>query len=499
MVPFWALLWTPPPLPPPPPPPMLADLRSRIASGERVTEAVIVSYRIPWGPGPVELYEFLASDAVPPTLRLRVQFAGGFMPEGVAAAGLARNTTITSLDMSNCPLDGAGLASLGGALRASGRIRALSLRNAPWRHGADVAPIVALLADSSCLTTLDLSACHIGPATATALAGALRVNSTLTSLDLASNSGMVPAGLTSLAAAVLEAPALTHLDVSGLGMDAGCAAQLARLLRCSSTLLSLCAAGNGLYAGGVSALAAALARNSTLTALNIGSNYAGEGGLGALGLALAENSTLVSLVAGTNGPNRGGDMAPFAAGLARARLTSLEIDGCGFRGAAVAHLAGGALRGLRRLDFSRNRTSDADALLLARGLASAHALEELLLEQTDLSAAALGAFTATLATLRRLHTAILLPLADGTAPLLAALLRANAGIRALAHSRALEAAVLPVEVARELHSVYRHPLVRALLLGRAVAYPARWLASRAPLWVLVELVKALSASRADAA
>jgi len=87
---------------------------------------------------------------------------------------------------------------------------------------------------------------------------------------------------------------LLHLDWNGLGEGGGRA--LAETLRLNTTLTSLNLRGNGLREGGGQALAETLRLlNKTVTSLNLRSNGLGEGGGRALAEALRLNTTVTSL------------------------------------------------------------------------------------------------------------------------------------------------------------------------------------------------------------
>ena len=133
--------------------------------------------------------------------------------------------------------------------RVSGSLLKLESLHLGWRviSEADVVLLCEVLKVNSTLTKLDLISNYIGPEGATNLAEGLKMNSTLTELYLSDN------------------------DIGDQG-----ATSLAEALEMNSTLTVLHLCENGIGDQGATGLAKALRVNSTLTALDLRENNIGE-------------------------------------------------------------------------------------------------------------------------------------------------------------------------------------------------------------------------------
>jgi hypothetical protein len=106
---------------------------------------------------------------------------------------------------------------------------------------------------------------------ATALAGALEVNTALRKLKLATNF-IDSAGAAKLAAALRVNTALTDLDLTNNNVGSAGAAALAEALEINTALATIHLAGNSIDHTGSARLAAALRVNSSLTGLHLWHN-----------------------------------------------------------------------------------------------------------------------------------------------------------------------------------------------------------------------------------
>jgi hypothetical protein len=134
----------------------------------------------------------------------------------------------------------------------------------------------------------------IGDLGAGAFAAALCANTTLTTLGLCSN-GIGDDGTRSLAEALRVNTSLTTLDLSLNLMGAEGAESLADALCWNSKLTSLNLCGNGIGARGSLAFADAIRVNASLTGLDLPGANIGAEGAAAIADALRVNSTLTSL------------------------------------------------------------------------------------------------------------------------------------------------------------------------------------------------------------
>ena len=234
-------------------------------------------------------------------------------------------------------------------------------------------PDVVLLSEAlkvnSTLTKLDLRGNGIGDQGATGLAEALKVNSTLTKLDLCGN-GIGYQGATGLAEALKVNSTLTELNlrVNDIG-DQG-ATGLAEALKVNSTLTELNLRVNDIGDQGATGLAEALKVNSTLTELNLRVNDIGDQGATGLAEALKVNSTLTELNLSENGIGDQGATGLAEALKVNSTLTELNLTGSGIGDQGVTGLAE-ALKvnaALTRLYLIYNAIGDQGATGLAEAL-----------------------------------------------------------------------------------------------------------------------------------
>ena len=122
---------------------------------------------------------------------------------------------------------------------------------------AGAAAISMAVKVNSSLTSLDLSADSIGDAGASSLSQALTTNSSLTSLDLRGNSSG-EAGASSLSQALTGNSSLTSLDLSANSIGEAGASSLSKALTANSSLTSLYLGGNSIGNAGASSLSQAL-------------------------------------------------------------------------------------------------------------------------------------------------------------------------------------------------------------------------------------------------
>ena len=164
---------------------------------------------------------------------------------------------------------------------------------------ADVTQLAECLRVNATLTSLDLWGCCIGVAGATQLAECLRLNSALTSLDLR-GSRIGDVGATQLADCLRVNATLTSLNLRGNSIGDVGATQLADGLRVNAKLTSLNLQRNSIVEAGAIQLADCLRVNTTLTSLNVDNNFINDAGATQLVECLSTNTTLTSLDLGHN-------------------------------------------------------------------------------------------------------------------------------------------------------------------------------------------------------
>ena len=157
---------------------------------------------------------------------------------------------------------------------------------------AAAAVLAAVLKINTTLTILDLCANNIGPSGAESLATTLKTNTALTILDLSYNN-IGPAGAESLAAALKTNTTLRNLYLSLNNIGPAGAESLATALKTNTTLTNLDLCFNNLGSVEAESLATALKTNTTLTNLGLHGNYLGPAGEESLGKALETNTTLM--------------------------------------------------------------------------------------------------------------------------------------------------------------------------------------------------------------
>jgi Ran GTPase-activating protein (RanGAP) involved in mRNA processing and transport len=156
--------------------------------------------------------------------------------------------------------------------------------------------LAAALKDNQKLVSLDINNNDIGDEGVKALADMLKINQTLTSIDL-SDSDMDEEGVKALADMLEINQKLTSINLNGndIGDDTKALKALADMLKINQTLTSIDLSANGIESKGAIALAATLKKNQTLTVLKINDNEMRDEGTKALAEMLKINRTLTSI------------------------------------------------------------------------------------------------------------------------------------------------------------------------------------------------------------
>ena len=163
--------------------------------------------------------------------------------------------------------------------------------------------------------------------------------------------------------------ALRSLNIYECDIDAGAAA-LADALQINTTLTTLHLNGNNIGAKGAVALAEALLGNTTLTTLDLYLNSIGSEGAVALSEALLGNTTLRTLLLGRNDIGAECAVALAKALLGNAALMTIDLsfNDIGAEGAAALAELLRANKKLTELDVSFNSIDAEDAVALANAL-----------------------------------------------------------------------------------------------------------------------------------
>ena len=238
------------------------------------------------------------------------------------------------------------------------------------------------------LTQLDLLYNDIGAAGAASLAEAMKVNTTLTQLDLL-YSDIGDAGAASLAEAMKVNTTLTQLTLRGNKIGAAGAASLAEAMKVNTTLTQLALGDNNIGDAGAASLAEAVKVNTTLTQLALGGNKIGAAGAASLAEAMKVNTTLTQLALRGNKIGAAGAASLAEAMKVNTTLTQLNLprNNIGAAGATSLAEAMKVNTTLTQLDLSNSNIGDAGATSLAEAMKVNTTLRQLDLWRNNIGAA----------------------------------------------------------------------------------------------------------------
>jgi Ran GTPase-activating protein (RanGAP) involved in mRNA processing and transport len=289
--------------------------------------------------------------------------------------------SLRELSLYNCEIDAANAKKLAEALRGNTTLTMLRLDGVIGF--IDRAALADALKVNKTLTTLYLTLNRFSAEDVEALADALKVNKTLTTLDLSFNK-INAKGAEALADALKVNKTLTKLRLAGNKIDAKGAEALADALEINQTLTKLDVSFSNFGAGGAVALllVGAPGGNKTLTTLDLQDNQLGAEGAQALASALRINKTLTTLDLSDNDIGDVGAEALASRLRGNTTLTKLKIkDNAISDDGAVALVR--ALRGnttLTTLDLCDNEFESDDVLSLHRALQDIPTLATLILK-----------------------------------------------------------------------------------------------------------------------
>jgi Ran GTPase-activating protein (RanGAP) involved in mRNA processing and transport len=203
-------------------------------------------------------------------------------------------------------------------------------------EGAVASALAEALKVNMTVTSLDFGGKFVGDACARVLAASLKVNTTLTSLEI-SDSSVGDAGAGALAEVLQANTTLTSLHLYGNSVGVVGATALAQALEVNGTLTTLDLMNNSINAAGARALAGALKVNTTLTSLN--DNIVGDVGALVLAESLMVNDTLTTLQLHGNTMSAQGAYALAAALKENTSLTTLDLSHNSVRASGTSALA----------------------------------------------------------------------------------------------------------------------------------------------------------------
>ena len=169
----------------------------------------------------------------------------------------------------------------------------VALKLGPFFHQLFSTLIFALRVNTS-LTSLDLSHNSIHAEEAHSLSEALRVNTSLTSLDLSWNA-IGDEGAHCLSEAIRVNTSLTSLNLFQNSIGDKGAHSVSEALRVNTSLTSLKLSSNSIGNKGAHSVSETLRVNTSLTSLELSSNSIGNKGARSLSKALRVNTSLTSL------------------------------------------------------------------------------------------------------------------------------------------------------------------------------------------------------------
>ena len=216
------------------------------------------------------------------------------------------DNTLTILDLSNMQINDAGAILIGAVLKNNTSLLNLNFYGDPFGY-----------------VVYGHSIRSIG---AQALAEALKINNTLTKLNLAYN----PIGDTGAGAFALMLQSNNNLDYLGLeesGITAAGAQLLAAALPTNMTLKTIVLANNSIGDLGVIAIANALNSNTSITSLQLAGCSISDIGVNAIAMMLQNNSVLTQLTLHYNPITDAGVIAIASALKANTILTYLDLSG----------------------------------------------------------------------------------------------------------------------------------------------------------------------------
>ena len=217
----------------------------------------------------------------------------GGTSHGLLAPTLGSHLQITQLNLSGKGLGTGDCTALAEAIKHNSTITQLDLSGNEIGTG-DCTALAEAIKHNSTITQLDLSGNEIGTGDCTALAEAIKHNSTITQLDLSRNR-LGTGDCTALAEAIKHNSTITQLDLSWNKLGPGDCTALAEAIKHNSTITQLDLSLNELGPGDCTALAEAIKHNSTTTQLNLSRNELGISDCTALAEAIKHNSTITQL------------------------------------------------------------------------------------------------------------------------------------------------------------------------------------------------------------
>ena len=249
----------------------------------------------------------------------------------------------------------------------------------------DCTALAEAIKHNSTITHLDLTYNQLGTGDCTALAEAIKHNSTIAQLNLSRNR-LGEGGFTVLAEAVKHNLTITRLDLSKNDIGTDDYTALAEAIKHNSTITQLDLSKNDIGTGDYTALAEAIKHNSTITQLNLSENDIGTGDCIALAEAIKHNSTITQLDLSLNSLGNGRCAAFAKAVKHNSTITKLDLIGNKLDAGDCIALAEGIKHNatITQLNLAWNRLGTGDCTALAEAIKQNSTITFLDLSANDL-------------------------------------------------------------------------------------------------------------------
>ena len=291
---------------------------------------------------------------------------------------------ITHLDLSWNGLGTGDCTALAEAIKHNSTITQLNLTGNRLGTG-DCTALAEAIKHNSTITQLNLTGNRLGTGDCTALAEAIKHNSTITELDLSYNE-LGTGDCTALAEAIKHNSTITELDLSYNELGTGDCTALAEAIKHNSTITELDLSYNELGTGDCTALAEAIKHNSTITELDLSYNELGTGDCTALAEAIKHNSTITELDLSYNELGTGDCTALAEAIKHNSTITQLDlsenelgIGDCTALAEAIKHNST-----ITQLNLSWNKLGTGDCTALAEAIKHNSTITQLNLSENEL-------------------------------------------------------------------------------------------------------------------
>ena len=294
------------------------------------------------------------------------------------AEAIKQNSTITQLDLSNNDIGfRPNHEPLVVTIKSNSTI--IAELKFPLRE-SDCTALAEAIKQNSTITLLNLSRNELGAGDCTSMAEAIKHNSTITKLNL-SNNKLGTGNCTALALeeAIKQNSTITQLDLSGNKLGTGDCTALAEAIKHNSTITQLGLSENELGTGNCTALEEAIKHNSTITELDLSVNQLGTADCTALAEAIKQNSTITRLNLFRNKLGTGDCTALAEAIKHHSSITQLGLSdnelgtgNCTALAEAIKHNPT-----ITELDMSRNQLGTGDCTALVEAIKQNSAITRL--------------------------------------------------------------------------------------------------------------------------